>query len=206
MGTSWLARHRRRIAISLLEVTLAIGAAVVLLGAVPELARIGLGGPFAESPGAPSATTPSLIGQDARVPIMVAMPSDADCRACHLDATGGVNTKPIPPLGHPLEGWRECTACHANDRLVQIAPGHSSLHKEDCLVCHSVPAPGGSPPPRPHHVITDATCVSCHGKTAPLPTDMAGRQNCWICHVGTEFDQLFGGTPAPTVLPLPSSP
>jgi hypothetical protein len=119
------------------------------------------------------------------------MTADADCGACHLDATGNVTTKLIPPLAHPLEGWKDCTACHANDRLVKTAAGHSSLHKEQCLACHSVPSAEGTAPPRPHHLVTGATCASCHGKEAPLPTDMAGRTNCWICHSGTEFADLF---------------
>jgi hypothetical protein len=125
------------------------------------------------------------------------MPSDADCGACHLDSSGVVGIRPIPVLAHPLEGWRDCTACHADDRLVQTAPGHSSVHKSDCLICHKVPSAEGSAPPRPHHLVTGATCISCHGSKAPLPTDMAGRTNCWICHPGEEFSDLFG-SPAPT--------
>jgi len=108
-------------------------------------------------------------------------------------------------MAHPLEGWRDCTACHANDRLVKTAPGHSSLHRADCLVCHKPPAPGTTPAGRPHHIPTDQPCIACHGKTAPLPTDMAGRSNCWVCHAGTEFEDLFG-TQAPSASSASTSP
>jgi hypothetical protein len=138
----------------------------------------------------------------AQAPIGIPMSPDADCGACHLDIAGVVGTKPIPVLGHPLEGWKDCTACHADDRLVESAPGHSGLHRADCLVCHQVPSGEGTAPPRPHHVFDEA-CITCHGSEAPLPTDMAGRNNCWICHTGGEFEDLFG-EPTETVPPLPS--
>jgi hypothetical protein len=197
----WVAHHRRRLATGIVEVVFAVAAAVLLVGAIPELARLGLGDPGGGAPQTGSATaSPGIPGS--RAPAMVLMSPDADCGACHLDAGGGVTTPVIPVMAHPLEGWRDCTACHANDRLVKTAPGHSSLHKADCLVCHKPPAPGTSPAPRPHHIPTDQPCLACHGKTAPLPTDMAGRSNCWICHSGTEFDDLFG-TPAPTTSTSP---
>jgi hypothetical protein len=197
MNAGWVTRHRRRLAISVLELGLAVGAAVVLVGAVPELARLGLGSPAGDVQ--PGASSPPVV-PGSLAPIMVVMSPDADCGACHLDAVGGVRTPVIPVMAHPLEGWRDCTACHANDRLVKTAPGHSSLHKADCLVCHQAPVAGASPAPRPHHIPTDQPCIACHGKTAPLPTDMAGRNNCWVCHSGTEFQDLFG-SPAPSSAP-----
>lgn len=193
----------RHLALRLTELVIAFGAAILLLGVVPELARLGLGeGPSTATPGSGAVGSPSPLGS--RIPMMVVMSPDADCGACHQDLNGDMKTPVIPVMAHPLAGWTDCTACHANDRLVKTAPGHSGLHKSDCLVCHKAPAAEGSPPPRPHHVITGEPCLTCHGKTAPLPTDMTGRQNCWICHVGTEFDQLFG-SPAPTVLLSPPS-
>jgi hypothetical protein len=40
---------------------------------------------------------------------------------------------------------------------------------------------------------TDKPCIACHGvdEHAPLPDEMAGRDNCWICHNGAEFTYLF---------------
>ena len=193
--------HRRRLATGLLELVVATVAAILLVGVIPELARLNEGGTPTESSGPGGTGAAGALGT--RAPIMVAVGSDANCGACHVDANGGVGTKTIPPLAHPLEGWRDCTACHADDRLVKTAPGHSSLHKDDCLICHAAPILTGSAPPRPHHVVTGAPCISCHGSTAPLPTDMVGRTNCWICHYGTEFNGLFG-SPSPSVGPAPS--
>lgn len=194
------ARYGYPVGVGALLAAICLVGGILLLVALPDLRLAG--GPPAASPTPaprPTATSPMALA-----PIGIPMSPDADCGACHLDPTGLVGTKQIPPLAHPLEGWKDCTACHADDRLVDSAPGHTGLHKADCLVCHEVPSAAGTAPPRPHHVFTDQPCVTCHGSTAPLPTDMSGRNNCWICHTGTEFDDLFGepGAPAPT---LPSA-
>jgi hypothetical protein len=203
MSTVPVQAHRRRVALRLVELAVAIGVAVLLLGVVPELARFGLGGSPAPS-GTDTALAPSGTPLGTRVPMMVVMSPDADCAACHKAVNGQITSPVIPVMAHPLAGWTDCTACHAPDGLVQTAPGHSGIHKSDCLVCHKPPSAEGSPPPRPHHVITGEPCITCHGKTAPLPTDMAGRQNCWICHVGTDTSQLFAGTsPEPPTASTP---
>lgn len=194
------ARYGFPIGVAVLVAAICLVAGVLLLVALPDLARVADGSPTPSPTAtpAPRATSPMALA-----PIGIEMSPDADCGACHLGTSGDVGTKPIPVLGHPLEGWKDCTACHADDRLVESAPGHSSLHRADCLVCHQVPSSEGTAPPRPHHVFDDQACVTCHGREAPLPTDMAGRNNCWICHTGGEYDDLFGA-PAGTPLPLPS--
>ena len=194
------ARYGYHVGIGTLVAVICLVGGFLVLVALPEAARLAGGVPTATaSPSAsPTATSPMALA-----PIGIPMSPDADCGACHLDTSGVVGTKEIPALAHPLEGWKDFTACHADDRLVESAPGHSGLHRADCLVCHEVPSAEGTAPPRPHHVYTDQPCVACHGSQAPLPTDMSGRNNCWICHTGTEFDDLFG-EPAETVAPLPS--
>jgi hypothetical protein len=105
-----------------------------------------------------------------------------DCTACHLRPGGGVGTKPIPPIGHPLDGWTNCTGCHAPDKLVNTAPGHSGIHADQCLVCHKSGTPAAAM--RPHGDQKVGNCLSCHGKSAPLPASMEGRSaaTCWLCH------------------------
>ena len=182
--------RRWDLAIAALILAICAVSAFLLVVALPDLAgsaNVPSAGPTQTTP--PSPTPHTAMGLS---PIAIEMPEGADCGACHLTASGSVGTKPIPELAHPLWGWRDCTACHADDRLVQSAPGHSGLHRDDCLVCHRVPAATETAAPRPHHVYTNKPCVSCHGTEAPLPTDMAGRQNCWVCHSGTEYSSLFG--------------
>lgn len=199
-----MARYGYPVSVGLLLAAIFLVGGFVLVTVVPELARTLGSAPAVSTATASPSPTPAATSPMAFAPNGIAMSPGADCGACHLDSSGAVTTKAIPKLAHPLEGWKDCTACHADDRLVKTAPGHSGLHKSDCLACHQVPSAEGSAPPRPHHVPTGATCVSCHGSKAPLPTDMAGRTNCWVCHSGTEFEDLFSG-PAATLPLLPAS-
>ena len=198
-----MTRFAYPVGLGLLLLSVALVGTFVVVTVLPELVRL------TANPALPVASpTPTASAPSAMSPIGIGMPGDADCGACHLDSTGVVGTRDIPQLAHPLDGWKDCTACHANDSLVESAPGHSSLHKADCLTCHTVPDAEGTAPPRPHHLVTGESCVTCHGNEAsasgaPLPTDMAGRNNCWICHSGTEFDELFN-EPSRTEPPPPT--
>lgn len=125
----------------------------------------------------------------------IQMPAGADCKACHETTGGVIGVKDIPVIPHPVAQWSNCTACHANARLVQTAPGHSGIHADQCRVCHTVSL-GAAPPPA-HQVLPNADCLSCHGVTAPLPADMSHkpRQYCWLCHLSTN------ASAAPTIGP-----
>ena len=136
-----------------------------------------------------------------------------DCNGCHTTTTGTVGTKPIPVMGHPLAGWRDCTACHTVGSLVKTAPGHSSLHKDDCLICHQTRAEAGAsdaPQARARaHGGTPSRARACHGVDdhAPLPESMKGRgDNCWICHNGPEYTYLFEERPSATPGVAPPGP
>jgi hypothetical protein len=183
--------------LTLVFLIVAVGAFLVTV-AGPDLARLTLVAPASPSPTpAPTPATAMALS-----PVGIAMPEGSDCQGCHTTANG-VGTKAIPVMGHPLWGWRDCTACHAPASLVKTAPGHSGLHKDQCLICHQTQADAGvatTPPLRPEHMGTDKPCTACHGvdKHAPLPASMAGRgNNCWICHNGPEYRYLFEDDPSP---------
>lgn len=200
-----LARHGFAIAFAVLGAGICIAAAFLLVVALPDLTRQSADVASATPSVAPSATPRSAMGTS---PLGIEMSANADCGACHLTASGAVGTKTIPVMAHPLWGWRDCTACHATDRLVATAPGHSGLHRDECLVCHKVPdaaALASRPPLRPEHMGNTQPCTSCHGEDehAPLPASMQGRNNCWICHNGPEYSYLFQ-SPSPSVSPVPS--
>lgn len=145
--------------------------------------------PAAVSAPSRSPDTTAIVHPQMAVPI----PADADCGACHLG--GGFEAiAEIPTMAHPIEGWRNCTACHVDGSLVATAPGHTGIGKELCLACHEAAGPGSSALPRPHHVVQGTPCLTCHGPEAPLPTDMVGRTNCWVCHPDADSLELFGDT------------
>lgn len=190
MNPRTLARFLYPLSVTLLIAFIGVLAGMLLIAVLPELAGMAEESRATASPSISPAPTSPMAGG----PIQIEMSPDADCGACHVDVGGIVGTNPIPVMAHPLEGWRECTACHADDRLVKSAPGHSGLHKSECLTCHQEPGAVTAAPPRPHHLVTGQACVACHGSRAPLPTDMQGRTNCWLCHPGAEFDDLFGSS------------
>jgi hypothetical protein len=210
MIVRWLTGAGYWLAVAVLSMAV-IGLGVFLAASVvaPEVDRAMSAAVASSSPSSPStpAPTPTTVA-----PMRVPIPASAQCKACH--GTGDpVAVEVIPVMAHPVQGWTDCTACHADDRLVKTAPGHSGIHKDLCLACHKEPSPDASASalPRPHHIVPGTACITCHGSKAPLPTDMAGRANCWICHPNQENEDLFGipmpsAAPAPTVAPVKASP
>ncbi len=209
MNRAAVARYGFPVAVIVLTSAICIMAAFLLIVAVPDLSRPA--GDISAPTASPApAATPTPLSPMANSPVGIQMAANADCSACHVTTNGTVGTKNIPVMAHPLWGWRNCTACHTTGSLVSTAPGHSGLHKDDCLVCHKAPDAGSAasnPPLRPEHMGYTEPCTSCHGQDqhAPLPDSMKGRgDNCWICHNGPEFTYLFNEDSSPS--PVPASP
>jgi hypothetical protein len=202
------ASYAFRLAVALLTLGILVVGSFLVLVAVPDLTASTAEAPTPRPTAIPSPTPRSAM---ALSPVGIEMPADANCNGCHLTSSGGVGTKPVPVMGHPLAGWRDCTACHSETSLVKTAPGHSSLHKDECLICHQTRLEAGAsavPELRPEHMGGNQPCSACHGmdEHAPLPDAMQGRgDNCWICHNGPEFTYLFEEGPAPTDAPEPAS-
>jgi hypothetical protein len=200
-------RYAYRAAVVTLSIAICLVGGFLLMVAMPDLTGI-----RAEQPSAsPAAATPSPSAGTTMAMGRVTIPATADCSACHLTAGGAIGLKPIPVMAHPVQGFTDCTACHNPDGLVKTAPGHSGIHKDDCLVCHKPPTGTAGTasvgPMRPEHMGMTQPCTACHGvdQHAPMPADMVGRgDNCWICHNGPEFTYLFA-TPVPSVSAEPTA-
>ncbi len=164
-----------------LAIVAAIGVVAVLavvLG-VGVLTSLPLGHP-AQAETQPSATAAELMPMG-----LAHIPTGNSCLLCH-DTGGEAGLKPVPAIGHPLEGWRTCLVCHTNDRLGKTAPGHEGIPEKECLNCHKVAQPGPAIT-QPHSRLQDQHCLDCHGSVAHLPTSMVGRKQdeCWLCHKPT---------------------
>ena len=109
------------------------------------------------------------------------IPTSNSCLLCHTEG-GDAGLKPIPALGHPIEGWTACLTCHTDAKLGRAAPGHTGIAESECLNCHKV-APAG-PAITQAHAELNKPCLDCHGSVAHLPTSMVGRNQdeCWLCH------------------------
>ena len=152
----------------------------VLLGAVVVFAAQGL------QPGHPAQETAAPAGSPELMSMGLAhIPTSSSCLLCHQTG-GSAGLKPIPAVGHPIEGWGRCAVCHTGERLGRTAPGHDGIPEEECLNCHKAP-PNGPAITQPHSRFQDQQCLDCHGTYAHLPSSMVGRnQNeCWLCHKPT---------------------
>lgn len=135
----------------------------------------------------PTVGTVSLM----RVPV----PADSSCKDCHSGSS--IDLPQVPVMGHPLQGWTNCSSCHGAKKLVQTAPGHRGIHRDLCLQCHQQRTTPTVGLPRPHHMYPGKSCTDCHktGGPGPLPTSMSGSKNCWVCHISAKNQDLFADTP-----------
>jgi hypothetical protein len=180
MIRSFLERQWDNVALVFLAAVIVLAGGFVVAVVIPDAQRA-MTAEQASASAAPSPSSPAEGSRD--VMTWLGMSADSDCAGCHVTEGGTVGLRPVPPIAHPLKGWTNCTACHASERLVDTAPGHTGIHAEDCLTCHQ---PGDLPAPltRPHGELQNGDCLGCHGSSAPLPTDMAHRSEsvCWLCH------------------------
>ncbi len=181
-------RRLRNVLISLVAIAVLVG--------ISALGGLAIGAMLTGTDGAPT----QVARQDAASPspsygLKAVMPVAGDCNGCHSNGDGGIGTKPIPVIAHPLQGWSQCTECHREDRLVQTAPGHTGIHAQDCTVCHTQNRPPA--PLRPHALTETGGCLTCHGRTESLPHAMETRsaELCWLCHQSTEDPSLEPVTP-----------
>lgn len=173
----------------LLAVAIALNVVAILVVAV-AIAVLGLpsgtsgasgtAGHPAQSEAPPSASPEALMPMG-----LAHIPTGNSCLLCH-ETGGEAGVKPIPAMGHPLAGWRECVVCHTNDRLGQTAPGHQEIPQRECLNCHKI-APDGPAITQPHSTLQDQMCLDCHGDVAHLPSSMVSKDEdeCWLCHKPT---------------------
>lgn len=145
----------------------------------------------------PTATSTPTPTQSTVAVMRVPVPADSSCKDCHTQ--GAISVPDVPPMGHQLDGWNNCTQCHGQAKLVKTAPGHRGIHRDSCLLCHTQQGPSTvSVPPRLHRAYPDKSCTSCHkvGGSGPLPANMVGRKNCWVCHISAKNQDLFDTTTA----------
>jgi len=109
------------------------------------------------------------------------IPTSNSCLLCH-ERGGAAELKPIPAIGHPLQGWTACLTCHTDETLGRKAPGHAGIAESECLNCHKEAQDG--PAITQAHADLDEPCLDCHGSVAHLPSSMVGRNQdeCWLCH------------------------
>ncbi len=138
-----------------------------------------------------------------------AFPVDT-CTGCHTPSVppGPGEPAPLTPptIPHQLEGMSECTACHALDKPAPFPQNHTAFSLDMCLNCHKAAAAPAAPAATPEateeatpetatpEATPQATAApsGSTGSAPAIPHEVAGRENCLMCH-----DPNGGLKPAP---------
>ncbi len=134
--------------------------------------------------------------------------ADATCTACHklAGASGTAEAGAAPagavapaiPHSTTKDIFKDCTACHGQDKPVPVPASHASYTADTCTGCHqlgpeTLPAvvptvEPGMPKPIPHDIVKAIyqDCTACHGidKPVPVPENHATfpASTCAGCH------------------------
>jgi nitrate/TMAO reductase-like tetraheme cytochrome c subunit len=99
-------------------------------------------------------------------------------------APGAGAPKAIP---HPIGARTDCTICHGPKKVIPAPENHGSFKPDMCANCHKptlqkAPAPAATPAPaQPAPAATPTTAPTGGGPSA-IPHELAGRENCLLCH------------------------
>lgn len=126
------------------------------------------------------------------------------CVGCHTPSQPvGSDSAPqpvsAPTIPHQLEGMGDCVMCHGPDAAKPFPPSHASFTLEQCGNCHQpaegVTEPGATVTPEATSEPTPEAAPTATGGVAAapgIPHELAGRDNCLMCH-----DPTTGMKPAP---------
>jgi nitrate/TMAO reductase-like tetraheme cytochrome c subunit len=187
----------------------------------------GLDAPGVQKPAQPVPATPAATPTSGSGAAETATPA--------APAGGGAP----PAIPHDLAGRDNCLTCHNPEGGVKPAPkDHVGRTNDMCQTCHkpstpgstaapteaptqaaatatpAAPAGGGGPPAIPHDLAGRDNCLMCHnpdGGVKPAPKDHAGRTNdmCQTCHkpsTSANPTTAPAATPTTAVTATPAAP
>ncbi len=98
--------------------------------------------------------------------VTLSSPTSAICITCHGAAAGRPTTfAQVDPATHYAGG--ECLRCHSPHSIAAVRPPtvtHPLADLPACTTCHN--PDGLKKVPSGHELVSDAVCLSCHGRTA----------------------------------------
>jgi hypothetical protein len=97
----------------------------------------------------------------------------------------------LSALGLLAVAWVAAPAA-AQEAAKPTVVSHDLAGREQCMMCHSGAMQGMPAAPESHAERPNETCLLCHAADAPIqtaapaavPHDLAGRDNCMMCHSG----------------------
>ncbi len=104
-------------------------------------------------------------------------------------------------IPHPLEGHEDCLMCHSEDGIRPYPPDHVGRPSTTCLICHGTSEEEGHLPATVKHDLAGRqNCLMCHAvDLLPVTHKTAGFSNsdCLLCHVPLDQRSAVIATPAP---------
>ena len=112
------------------------------------------------------------------------------CTNCHPANVAGVAPGAAPDVPHAVEGMGECKNCHGPEGIKPAPANHATFTSDICANCHqasqsdSQPAATTTPESDEAEDGPEATTTPEDESEGPptIPHDVAGRDNCLICH------------------------
>ena len=157
--------------------------------------------PTLQEPAAPSATRPAVA-------TAAAAPTAAATAAPQATATSASAGGP-PTVPHAVDDpvHKDCTLCHGQGKMKPFPANHTAFAVDSCTGCHKPaqqPAAGGAATAAPTATVAAAattapttaatptaataaptavpTTAAATGRQKAIPHDLAGRDNCLLCH------------------------
>jgi hypothetical protein len=106
------------------------------------------------------------------------------CSTCHKATETAAAPGAAPTIPHAVEGMGECKNCHGPEGIKPWPENHAAFTSDICANCHQPPQPASAPAatstPEDEESESDSESES-EGPPA-IPHDLAGRDNCLVCH------------------------
>ena len=145
---------------------------------VPTRAAAPAAATTAPSPTAAATATSAAAGGPPAIPHAVDDPVHKDCTVCH----GQGKTKPFP-ANHTAFAVDSCTACHKPAQ--QPAAGGAATAAPTATTAAAAttaPTVAAATPTTAAATSTPAVAAPSAGRPEAIPHDLAGRENCLMCH------------------------
>jgi len=167
--------------------------------------------PTLQEPAAPAAAPPATAAPSATRPAVAtaaAAPTAAATAAPQATATSASAGGP-PTVPHAVDDpvHKDCTLCHGQGKMKPFPANHTAFAVDSCTGCHKPaqqPAAGGAATAAPTATVAAAattapttaatptaataaptavpTTAAATGRQKAIPHDLAGRDNCLLCH------------------------
>jgi formate dehydrogenase gamma subunit len=113
-------------------------------------------------------------------------------------------------IPHPLEGHEDCLLCHGEEKIHPYPPDHVGRPATTCLICHGTSEEEEHLPATVKHDLAGRqNCLMCHAVDL-LPTSHKtggfSNSDCLLCHVPLDQRAEVLATPSPTPAATPAQP